>query len=173
MEIYSTSACFADEWLFAEPSGTLTSVRAGIGLTARRRLRASLRPIAVAFRCRVIPAWLCGRRRVHCLPATFSYKPLTVLQGISILITVGPMSPCVSTCSRIFSNFSALLTSPRIASENSFRILASSRDPRRTRCPSRYSISSDRTLRMMFAISVESRFPRPFGFGQTPFLNRV
>jgi hypothetical protein len=34
MEVYSTSAGFADEWLFAEPSGTLTSVRAGSGLTA-------------------------------------------------------------------------------------------------------------------------------------------
>jgi hypothetical protein len=27
MEVYSTSAGFADEWLFAEPSGTLTSVQ--------------------------------------------------------------------------------------------------------------------------------------------------
>jgi hypothetical protein len=54
------------------------------------------------------------------------YKLAARLAGISILITIGPMSPCVSACSRIFSNAAALLTSPRIASENSFRITASS-----------------------------------------------
>ena len=150
MENYSTSTGFADD-----------------------RLRASPRPIAVASRRRVTPAWAL-RTGMGSLPAAiFPYKLAATLAGISILITVGPMSPCVSTCSRIFSNKAALLTSPRIASENSFRIIASSRYARRTCRPSRYSTSSDRTLRMMFAISVESRFPRPFGFGHTPFLNRV
>src|SRR3984957_12543180 len=170
MGIYSTSAGFADEWLFCrtERDPDLSPTRSGLNSVAVDFARSLDQPQMSSD-----PPLGCAGDDRFIVLATFSYKSFAILQGISILITVGPMSPCVSACSRIFSNWSALLTSPRIASENSFRIIASSRDPRRTCRPSRYSTSSDRTLQMVFAISVESRFPRPFGFGQTPFLNRV
>ena len=98
--------------------------------------------------------------------ATFPYKSFATLQGIPILITVGPMSPCVSACSRIFSNWAALLTSPRIASENSFRIIASSRDPRRTCRPRDIPPPQTEHCKWFSPSLLNPAFPVPSGSGR-------
>jgi transposase len=74
-------------------------------------------------------------------------------------------------CARIFRSHAALTTSPLVANAANLLMLNSIRDAFFSLPRSRKSVLAFRTLLRISAIVRSRRLPRPWGLGQTPFLN--